>query len=307
MPAAGHGRRGALAGVSHQTVSRVLNDHPNVRPQTRDSVLAAIARAGLPAERGGPHAGHPAHPHARRDQLRHHPVRARLHALRHRAGRRATATSCPSPACRPWTGARARRGGPVPRPGRRGDHRDRAAGPRRWPRSATSRAHVPLVAVGCGTQRAADLGRGGQRRRAPRWPPGTCSASGHRTVHHIAGPGSLAGRAGAGRRLAGGAGARPARRSRSCCAGDWSAALGLRDRPADRRRRQRHRGVLRERPRWRSACSGRWPSRAAGAGDVSVVGLRRHPGVGLLPAAADHGPPGLRRTGPARAGRAGRT
>ena len=31
-----------LAGVSHQTVSRVLNDHPNVRPLTRDKVLAAI-------------------------------------------------------------------------------------------------------------------------------------------------------------------------------------------------------------------------------------------------------------------------
>jgi DNA-binding LacI/PurR family transcriptional regulator len=33
-----------LAGVSHQTVSRVLNDHPNVRPQTRSRVLAAIAK-----------------------------------------------------------------------------------------------------------------------------------------------------------------------------------------------------------------------------------------------------------------------
>jgi DNA-binding LacI/PurR family transcriptional regulator len=31
-----------LAGVSHQTVSRVLNDHPNVRPETRDRVLAAM-------------------------------------------------------------------------------------------------------------------------------------------------------------------------------------------------------------------------------------------------------------------------
>ena len=31
-----------LAGVSHQTVSRVLNEHPNVRPLTRDKVLAAI-------------------------------------------------------------------------------------------------------------------------------------------------------------------------------------------------------------------------------------------------------------------------
>ena len=34
------------AGVSHQTVSRVLNDLPNVRPETRDRVLAAIAELG---------------------------------------------------------------------------------------------------------------------------------------------------------------------------------------------------------------------------------------------------------------------
>jgi DNA-binding LacI/PurR family transcriptional regulator len=32
-----------LAGVSHQTVSRVLNDHPNVRPETRERVLSAMA------------------------------------------------------------------------------------------------------------------------------------------------------------------------------------------------------------------------------------------------------------------------
>jgi DNA-binding LacI/PurR family transcriptional regulator len=35
-----------LAGVSHQTVSRVLNDHPNVRPETREDVLAAIRELG---------------------------------------------------------------------------------------------------------------------------------------------------------------------------------------------------------------------------------------------------------------------
>ncbi|MBO0776297.1 MAG: LacI family DNA-binding transcriptional regulator [Actinobacteria bacterium] len=35
-----------LAGVSHQTVSRVLNDHPNVRPRTRQHVLAAISELG---------------------------------------------------------------------------------------------------------------------------------------------------------------------------------------------------------------------------------------------------------------------
>src|SRR5262245_28491254 len=32
----------ALAGVSHQTVSRVLNGHPNIRPTTRDRVLRVI-------------------------------------------------------------------------------------------------------------------------------------------------------------------------------------------------------------------------------------------------------------------------
>src|SRR4051794_41688748 len=33
-----------LAGVSHQTVSRVINGHDNVRPDTRDRVLAAMAK-----------------------------------------------------------------------------------------------------------------------------------------------------------------------------------------------------------------------------------------------------------------------
>jgi DNA-binding LacI/PurR family transcriptional regulator len=32
-----------LADVSHQTVSRVLNNHPSIRPQTRDRVLAVMA------------------------------------------------------------------------------------------------------------------------------------------------------------------------------------------------------------------------------------------------------------------------
>lgn len=36
----------ALAGVSHQTVSRVVNDVGRVRPETRDRVLAAIAELG---------------------------------------------------------------------------------------------------------------------------------------------------------------------------------------------------------------------------------------------------------------------
>jgi len=36
----------ARAGVSHQTVSRVINGHPNVAPLTRERVLAAIAELG---------------------------------------------------------------------------------------------------------------------------------------------------------------------------------------------------------------------------------------------------------------------
>jgi DNA-binding LacI/PurR family transcriptional regulator len=36
----------ALAGVSHQTVSRVINGHPNVAPHTRERVEAAIAELG---------------------------------------------------------------------------------------------------------------------------------------------------------------------------------------------------------------------------------------------------------------------
>ena len=36
----------ALAGVSHQTVSRVIAEHPNVRPRTRARVLAAIEELG---------------------------------------------------------------------------------------------------------------------------------------------------------------------------------------------------------------------------------------------------------------------
>jgi len=36
----------SVAGVSHQTVSRVLNDFPMIRPETRDRVLAAIEELG---------------------------------------------------------------------------------------------------------------------------------------------------------------------------------------------------------------------------------------------------------------------
>src|SRR5207302_11378556 len=37
---------GELAGVSHQTVSRVINGSPHVRPETRERVLAAMRELG---------------------------------------------------------------------------------------------------------------------------------------------------------------------------------------------------------------------------------------------------------------------
>ena len=37
---------GRLAGVSHQTVSRVINGSPHVRPETRQRVIAAMRELG---------------------------------------------------------------------------------------------------------------------------------------------------------------------------------------------------------------------------------------------------------------------
>ena len=36
-----------LAGVSRSTVSRVINDHPNVSPETREQVLQVVAETGF--------------------------------------------------------------------------------------------------------------------------------------------------------------------------------------------------------------------------------------------------------------------
>ena len=57
---------GRLAGVSHQTVSRVINGSRHVRPETRRARARRDARARLPAELGGAGAGHRPLEHARR-------------------------------------------------------------------------------------------------------------------------------------------------------------------------------------------------------------------------------------------------
>jgi DNA-binding LacI/PurR family transcriptional regulator len=76
----------ALAGVSHQTVSRVVNGHPNIRATTREKVLAAMAEIDYtPSSIARALATN----RSRRigvivDSPR---VRARQHDARHRAGR----------------------------------------------------------------------------------------------------------------------------------------------------------------------------------------------------------------------------
>ena len=76
---------GRLAGVSHQTVSRVINGSPKVRPETRRARDRGDARARLPTELGRSRARHRADQHARRGRVRHDAVRPRLGAVRDRA------------------------------------------------------------------------------------------------------------------------------------------------------------------------------------------------------------------------------
>ena len=76
-----------LAGVSQQTVSRVLNESPHVSPTTRERVQDAVRKLAYRPNRvaralvTGPLA------HARRRLLRHHAVRAGVDAARDRARR----------------------------------------------------------------------------------------------------------------------------------------------------------------------------------------------------------------------------
>lgn len=51
------------AGVSAQTVSRVLNDSPRVRPATREQVLHAVADLGYRPNEGARELARLKHPH----------------------------------------------------------------------------------------------------------------------------------------------------------------------------------------------------------------------------------------------------
>jgi DNA-binding LacI/PurR family transcriptional regulator len=177
-----------LAGVSHQTVSRVLNDHPNVRPQTRQLVLAAISQLGY-------------RPNAAARTL----VTRRTHTL----GVISFDTTLYGPASMLYGIERAARDSyfvaiaSVPHLDRRSvlDAVDRFAGqgvegiiviaPQTSAVEALSHcpADIPLVAMGCRTSPpvcsvAVDNAEGAAQ--ATRYLLG----QGHRTVHHLSGPAS---------------------------------------------------------------------------------------------------------------------
>ena len=116
------------AGVSHQTVSRVLNDHPSVRPETRERVQAAIASSATGATRS-PAPWSPAGPTPSGCSPRRPTCSARR-PWSSPSSRRlaATAGTCHWPACPTSTRLRWRRDRPLPGPAGRRDRRGGRAG-----------------------------------------------------------------------------------------------------------------------------------------------------------------------------------
>ena len=259
-----------LAGVSHQTVSRVLNQHPNVRPETREKVLAAIRELSY-------------RPNAAARTL----VTRRTHTL----GVISFDTTLYGPASMLYGIEQAARHAyfvsiaslPALDHRRVLDAVDRFVGqavegiiviaPQTSAVAALNGlpASVPLVAVGCGTEAplasvAVDNTAGAAR------PPGTCSTWATRpcTTWAARGPGWMpasAPRAG-GRRWP-----RPGRPSRSA-GRRLVRPVRLRDRPAAGRRCLRSPRSSAPTTTWPSACCARCGERGRRVpDDVSVVGF----------------------------------
>ena len=291
-----------LAGVSHQTVSRVLNDHPNVRPQTRELVLAAISELGY-------------RPNAAARTL----VTRRTHTL----GVISFDTTLYGPASMLYGIERAAQDtyfvsiASTPTLDRRSvlDSVERFVGQgvegiivitaqvSAVEALTDCPTDIPLVAVGCRAAPpvhsvAVDNAEGAAL--ATRYLLGL----GHRTVHHLSGPPSwldAEARVEGWREALREAGAPEP----DLVSGDWSAASGYEMRAADRAGRQRDRRPLRQRPDGAGADPRAVGAGAAGAGGRQRGRLRRHPGGGLLPSPADHRAAGFRGAWPAGAGLAG--
>jgi DNA-binding LacI/PurR family transcriptional regulator len=212
-----------LAGVSHQTVSRVLNQHPNVRPETRERVLAAIRKLSY-------------RPNAAARTL----VTRRTHTL----GVISFDTTLYGPASMLYGIERAARHAyfvsisSLPALDNRGvlDAVDRFIGQAVEgiiaiaPQTSAVAAlkgipeHIPLVAVGCGTEAPLDSVAVDNAAGAAR-ATGYLLDLGHPTVYHVGGPGSWLD---ARERTAGWAQALTAAGAPQpeVLAGDWSARSG---------------------------------------------------------------------------------
>jgi DNA-binding LacI/PurR family transcriptional regulator len=175
-----------LAGVSHQTVSRVLNAHPNVRPQTRDNVLAAIAELGY-----RPNAAARTLVTRRTRTLGVVSFDTTLYgpaSMLYGIERAAAHSYFVSIASLPALDRRSVLGA-VDRFLDQGVEGIIVIAPKTSAVAACSRlrAHVPLVAVGCGTHApltSAAVDNAAGAALATRY----LLSLGHRTVHHIAGP-----------------------------------------------------------------------------------------------------------------------
>ena len=288
---------GRLAGVSHQTVSRVINGSPHVRPETRRPGDWRRWRSSATG-------------------------RTRWRARSSPAGRRRLAWSASTRRCtarpRPCSGS----SGPAHEAGyfiivaslkalnrssvtdaverlrRQGVDGILVIAPTGRPGEALLHAHadVPLVAVEAGPEEglpvvAVDqVGGCDQRHPASARPRARDRLAHHRTAE-------LHESRAAPRRVGVQRSRQPAPRCRSRCVGDWSPRAGYELGRRAERRSGGHRGVCRQRPDGARGAArdarGR-PRRSRGAQRGRV---RRHPGGGVLPAAADDGPPGLHRDG----------
>ena len=288
-----------LAGVSHQTVSRVLNEHPNVRPLTRERVLDAIRELAY-------------RPNAAARTL----VTRRTHTL----GVITADTMLYGPTSMLYGFERAAHDtyfvsvASLPALDRRSmlDAVDRFLGQgiegivviATVDTAVAALAHVPpqvpLVAVGCGTRApvtsvAIDNTAGAAAATS------YLLSLGHRTVYHVAGPASCLDaeeRVDGWRQALREAGAAEP----EVLVGDWSASsgyelgspAGLRARADRRLLRERHHGARRH--------PGAGRTGAAGARGHQHRRFRRRARGGVLPSAAHHRTAGLRRGRPAGTG-----